>query len=198
MNGDSQKQPPAADQEDANWEYKSENVTPSTSPQESPRPMSQPAGAQGESVTWTASEFVAHNKGMGWYGVLALAAGALAAVAYLLTKDVVSSAIIIIVGILFGVSATRKPRILNYKVDSSGLTIGQKFYPYAEFKSFSVMEEGAFSSIMFLPLKRFMPPINIYYDPADEDKITLVLSQHLPVEHRTHDVVDRFLGRIRF
>jgi hypothetical protein len=39
-----------------------------------------------------------------------------------------------------------------------------------------VVPEGAFNSIVFMPLKRFAVPLSIYYDPKDEDKIIAVLS----------------------
>ncbi len=149
-------------------------------------------------VEWTASEFVAHDKGTQWY--LALGAGSvvLAAIIYLLTKDILSTVIVLLVGLLFGIAGARKPRVLHYQVNDHGLAIGQKFYPYNEFKSFAVMEEGAFSSIMFMPLKRFMPPISIYYAPEDEERIVQVLAVYLPMEMRTHDAIDRLTRRMRF
>ncbi|HEY5668315.1 MAG TPA: hypothetical protein VIR03_04085 [Candidatus Saccharimonadales bacterium] len=149
-------------------------------------------------VEWTASEFVAHGKGTGWYAALGGVAVVAAALAFFLLHDIVSSIIIVLVAVLLGVAASRQPRVLHYQVNEHGLSMGQKFYPYSEFKSFAVMEEGAFSSIMFMPLKRFMPPISIYYAPEDEDRIVQVLSYYLPMETRTHDAFDRLARRIRF
>jgi hypothetical protein len=100
--------------------------------------------------------------------------------------------------ILLGVVAGRKPRVMDYKLDNGGLTIGETFHPYGEFRSFAIMEDGAFLSITFLPLKRFMPPVSVYYSPEDQEKITDVLSHHLPMEMRQRDAVDRFSRRIRF
>jgi hypothetical protein len=192
MNGDNQK-PGAGQPEGGQWQY-----TPTAQPQpanQMPAAMPMPTPQE---VEWTASEFVAHNKTTSWYGMLALAAVVLAAIIYFVTKDLVSAGIIVLVAVLLGVSAARKPRVLHYQVNGGGLAIGEKFYPYAEFKSFSVMQEGAFSSIMFLPLKRFMPPISIYYDPQDEERIIDVLSFYLPMENRSHDVIDSLVKRIRF
>lgn len=197
MKGDSQQHPAPSQGDAAGWQYNSGDQSPMSAPlQPHNTPMSMPGAPQ--DVEWTASEFVAHNKGMGWYALLALGAILLAAVIYLFTRDIVSAGIILFVALLLGVAAGKKPRILHYQVNDSGLVIGQKFYPYAEFKSFAVMEEGAFSSIMFLPLKRFMPPISIYYDPEDEERIVDVLSYYLPLENRQHDAFDRMIRRIRF
>lgn len=192
MNGDNQKQA-ALDKDGAGWSYKPAASVPTQRAQE----MSAPAPQQGE-VIWTASEFIAHNKSLGWYSLLALAAVALAALVYLLTKDLVSVSIIIFVALVLGVAAKRKPRVLNYQLNGSGIAIGQKFYAYHEFRSFSVMQEGAFSSIMFIPLKRFMPTISIYYDPQDEERIVQMLSYYLPLENHTRDAVDSLIHHIRF
>ena len=117
---------------------------------------------------------------------------------YFITHDIVSSSVIIIVAVLFGVTAAHKPRVLNYRLDSNGLGIGQKFYPYGLFKAFSVVDEGSFSNITFVPLKRFMPGISIYYDPQDEEKIINALTAHLPMEQVSHDTFDRLMRKVRF
>ncbi|HEY1835821.1 MAG TPA: hypothetical protein VGG13_03300 [Candidatus Saccharimonadales bacterium] len=151
-----------------------------------------------DSVGWTASEFIAHEKGAGWYLALVLATAALTAIIYLLTKDKISSGVVVIAAIIFGVYAGRKPRTLAYRLDDSGLTVADKFYDYGQFRSFVVIGEGAFRSITFMPLKRFMPALTIYYAPEDEQKITDLLADQLPMESRGHDPLDRFLHRIRF
>jgi hypothetical protein len=149
-------------------------------------------------VSWTASEFVSHQKNSGWYLLLGIAGIVGAAIVYLLTRDVISTVTIVIVIIILGIFATRKPRTLQYQLTSQGMQIGEKSYPYNLFKSFSVIEEGAISSVMLMPLKRFMPPISVYYDPKDEQKIADLLTSYLPYEERNKDMVDRFMNKIRF
>jgi hypothetical protein len=157
-----------------------------------------PESANGESVSWTASEFIAHNKSTGWYLLLVLAAIVLVAGVWLLTKDVISAILIALAIAAFGFYAARPPRALRYELDEQGLTIGQKHYSYDEVRSFAVMPEGAFSSIAFMPLKRFAPLTTIYYDPADEEKIVTLLADCLPMEEHQHDAIDRFMRRIRY
>ncbi len=152
----------------------------------------------GRSVTWTASEFIDHHKSTNWYLLLFVVAAVLAAAVFLLTKDIVSTVVVILGAILLGSYGARKPRQLQYKLDDSGLTIGAKQYPYRQFRSFAVVDEGAFSSIIFMPLKRFAMAVSVYYDPADEERIIDVLADILPMEEHRRDVVDDFLHRIRF
>jgi hypothetical protein len=163
-----------------------------------------PAGAQqadepaNEQVSWTASEYIAHEKSLGWFVLLGLFTVGLAGLVYLVTRDRMSTGVIFVIAVLFGAFAARPPRELEYAVDNKGIHVGGKTYFYSQFKSFSLVEEGAVHSIMFMPLQRFMPPLSIYFAPQDEDRIVNVLSNHLPYEQHRPDVVDRLTRRIRF
>lgn len=148
-------------------------------------------------VSWSASEFIAHEKSAMWYVALFGTTIVVVALIYLLTKDIIAVVAIGFVGILFGFLAAHKPRVLNYHLDSQGLTIDQKFYPYSDFKSFGVVQEGAFSSIVFMPMKRFMPTLTVYYPPENEDQIVNALSQYMPFAPAAHDLVDKMMRRIR-
>lgn len=152
----------------------------------------------GQSLEWTASEFIAHEKSMGWYLALAVVGLIIAALLYLFTKDKLTVVVVLLGAVFMGVFGARKPRQLDYAVDPSGVNIGKRRYSYDEFKSFGVIPEGAFSTIIFMPHKRFAIPINIYYPPEDEDKIANIIGQQLPQEEHKHDMVDRLLHAIRF
>lgn len=175
------------------------NPTPEAAPPQPPQSVedSLPTAKRGP-ITWTASEFIAHSKSVNWYLTLGIAAIVGTAIVYVLTKDKISSGVVLVAAAALGAYGGRQPRQLEYGLNETGLSIGQKQYPYEAFRSFAVMDEGAFSSISFLPLKRFGQLITIYYDPNDEQSIVDLLSQRLPMEPRQHDMVDRFMKRIRF
>lgn len=123
---------------------------------------------------------------------------AFAAAVFLLTKDKISVVVIVVAALLLGAYANHKPRQLEYRLDAHGLSVGDKHFTYDQFRSFSVLPEGAFSSIVLMPLKRFALTTTLYYAPEDEDKIVNLLSDYLPLEERGHDAVDRLMHRIRF
>src|SRR5688572_14165602 len=81
-----------------------------------------------DAITWTASEFVAHDKSAGWYLTLAAAAAAISAVVFLISRDAVSVGVVIVAAIFLGIYAARKPRQLEYRLDQKGITIGSKSY----------------------------------------------------------------------
>lgn len=209
MNGESSV-PPAANQPESPWQYKTEGNTAPTPPtpavppgdnlSPSPVPFAPMASVSSgpAEVTWTASEFIDHQKNISWYALLALLTVAVDAIVYLWTRDIVSIVALTTMAVLLGVVASRKPRVMEYHLDAAGLTIGQTFHPYSKFKSFSVVTEGAFSTVTFSPLKRFMPPVGIYFGPDDEERVMAVLSQHLPYEDRKSDAIDKLSRRVRF
>lgn len=157
-----------------------------------------PATAAPSEISWTASEYVHHDKTASWYLGLAIGAVLVAALVYLISHDWVSVGVVIVAALVLGSYGARQPRQLDFQLDNQGIGIGPKRYFYGEFKSFSVIPEGAFSSITFMPLKRFSPPISIYYAPEDEEKILTLLSQYLPFEQPRRDAVDSLMRRIRF
>lgn len=195
MNGDDNQRPTSGDSE-GGWQYKSAQNAPAPSTASSQGHEMHPALP--EEITWTASEFIARHKGAGWYMALVAGAILIGLFVWWLSKDAITVGAVVIAIALFGVSAARKPRVLTYHMNEKGLAIGEKFYPYATFKSFSVIQEDAFSSISILPLKRFMPPLSVYYEPQDEEVIVAILSAYLPMDNRQPDAVDQLMHRLRF
>ncbi len=177
-----------------NWSFRNEDDAVGQSEAGSPSEPSRNI----EPVTWTASEFIAHQRTPGWY--LSLIGGfvGLSIIIYLLTKDLISVVAIMIVAILFLIASTKRPEQLPYQVDEHGISIGKRFYPYDLFKSFAMRQEGAIGSITFMPLKRLMPEISIYYAPDDEARIVDVLAGSLPNDQRKEHSADRLLKHLRF
>jgi hypothetical protein len=157
-----------------------------------------PVAPEVGNVTWTAPEFLAHDKDIYWYLTLTGIAAVLATIVMLLTKDKISTIVVIVAAIMFGVYAARKPRILPYELDQAGLHVAEKFYDYGQFRSFFVLDEGNIRSITFIPLRRLMPGLTIYFQPEDEPGIVRILSDRMPMENREHDLLDDILHKIRF
>lgn len=184
--------------QEANWQYKSgadpEEQLAGSELGQSPAP----ASSNLPSVQWSASEYVEHEKDSMWYLLLFAGGITLTAFIYLVTRDILASSVVLLAVISIGIFAKRKPETKNYSVDDKGLQIGDKKYNYSQFRSFSVVEEGAIDSIWLKPLKRFAPAVIIYFAPEDEEKIIEVLSNFLPHEDRKLDPIDRFSKRVRF
>lgn len=151
-----------------------------------------------DGLSWTASEFIAHHKSSTWFVQFGIAAGLAITITYFLTRDVITTVVLAIAAVLFAIVANRKPRVMQYSITDSGISINGKFMPFGSFKSFSIIREGGVSSISFAPLQRFSPGMSIYYEPTQEDQIVSTLSQILPYEEKVQDPLDRLMSRIRF
>jgi hypothetical protein len=154
--------------------------------------------ASAEGLSWTASEFIAHNKTAGWHFGLIAAAILLAAILWFITKDLVTIGVVIFAGIVLSLYGARRPGELQYQLDNYGISIGQKHFSFNDFRAFSLVPEGAFASIALLPAKRFAPMTTLYFDPEDGDKILELLGNHLPQQPTKTDVIDSFMKKIRF
>lgn len=170
---------------ETNWQYANEAIN--TRPDDGFSP-----------VTWTASEYIAHGKNSTWFLAYGMAVVVLAIIIYILLRDIVTVVVVAIAAATFAAFSVRQPRTLEYTVDDRGIQIGDKFYPYEAFRSFDVTLEGTLPAIHLVSLKRFMPPLTIFYDMSMEDAIVSTISNYLPHQERKADVVDNIARRIRF
>ena len=174
--------------EATDWKYSGQENDPTQAPE---RPAS-------GTVKWTASEYIEHNKTSSWFGLALIVLVVAVAVIYLVTRDVLAAFMVAMAGIIFGVFSARSPRVLEYAVTAEGVQIGQKLYRYEELRSFAVNDDGPLPSILLIPLKRFLPPITVFYEPQTGDSIINVLASYLPFEHKQPDMVEKLMSHIRF
>lgn len=190
QNEDSNKEIKKAD--DVSWKFNQDHDGDQNKP-----PIDHDNGSKGPTLTWDASEFIAHQKSTVWYVYLFTITIVAAGLIFLLTKDKITTAVIVIAGLIFGFYATRKPHDVRYQLDDNGVTVGQKYYDYNAFKSFSIIHDNDSSSLAFVPLKRFMPRLYVFYRHQDEKKIMDILVDQLPFEQR-RDAIDNFLRWIHY
>ena len=148
-------------------------------------------------LTWQASEYLHHQKRFGWYLVLAVMSLGLMIVAAI-SHQWLSIGVVLAMALALGVYAGKSPRVLNYSLDASGVAVGEKFYPYSQFRSYGVVPDVAWHSIELEPTKRFMPRLSIMFDSQHFDQIVAILSQQLPREDRRPDWVEQLSRRLKF
>lgn len=150
-------------------------------------------------ISWGALEFIAHEKSPLWYSALIVLTIGLASLVFLVSHDKVSTVLIVVIGIITGVTAGHKPRDLQYMLDSKGITVNRAFRPYGEFKSFAIVQENDVNIIIFMPLKRFALPLSINVGSDEMDAVVAKLSDYLPNDQaHGHDAVDRFVQHVHF
>lgn len=151
-----------------------------------------------EPIQWQASEFIDHEKDKNWFLLLGLGTVAMCVVVYFVSKSIFSTVVVALAATAFGITANQKPRTMKYTLSAHEIKVGERRYRYDDFKSFSMIQEGALWSIILQPTKRFMPSLTIYFDHNDGEKIFDILAAQMPNQEKTLDSVDRFMKRIRF
>lgn len=179
------------------WQYQSGQLEQPIAPSPAVEPQAEPDRPT-VLVSWSASEFVSHEKSVGWYLLLGFLAVLTSAIIFIITREIFSIIVVLVLAIALAVFGNLKPRTLDYALEDSGIQIGDKFFAYGTFKSFAIIEDSTVPSIQLLPQKRFMVPITVYFAPNDEDIIVSTLGNFLPFEHKKRDTVDKISSRIRF
>jgi hypothetical protein len=154
--------------------------------------------AQKPSISWTASEFVDHQRGAGWYLIFFAGLIIVSVLMFKFTKDYISGVAIMIAGVILAGFARKRPRQLPYEVGGQGINIGGRLYPYEGFKSFGIGQEGGAKVINLVPLQRFMPDISVFFPLEQEADIIGVLADHLPHNDHPEKTVDRLAKKLRF
>jgi hypothetical protein len=151
-----------------------------------------------QEISWTASEFVSHQKSASWYAGLGAVAAVVTLIVFLLTRNILSSFVVAFAFMSLGIFAARQPQTVTYTMNEDGITVGPRFFDYDMFKSFSLVQDGAVNCIWLRPLKKYAPTTVIYYPPEEEDRILDTLENFLPEEDRQHDTIDKLSRKIRF
>ena len=146
---------------------------------------------------WQASEFIHHDKGKAWYGLLGLVVLALLAVAYF-TRQWLSIVVFVVMAIAVIVYAKKPPRTLTYELSANGIAIDGHDYPFGQFRSFAVMPDLSWHAIDLEPTQRFMPRLTVLFESDDLDAVVGHMSQYLPRVDRQPDAIERLTRYLRF
>jgi hypothetical protein len=116
-----------------------------------------------------------------------------------ITRDKISTAVLLVSGLVIGYYAAKKPKIVNYKISKYGFKVNDRYYAFGGFKSFVMIRHGETGiSAILTPLKRFMPYTYINFTNDTEAKITDALSDILPMKNDDRDLIDRLIKKIGF
>jgi hypothetical protein len=158
----------------------------------------QPKTPSEDSVTWTASEYIHHEKSANWFLGLSGVTILLALAVYFIFRDLISTITVLFCGLVFGVFASRTPKDMQFSVGETEIFIGKKDYSYGEFRSYARSNEGGMQTIILYPMKRFETLKTIYCAPEMIDQIEEIIASQLPVDEHQPDAIERLMQKVRF
>ncbi len=148
-------------------------------------------------LTWQAAEYTHHAKGASWY-LLLIGAAAVLGVILVLMRQWLSLAVVVSMTAALGVYGNRQPHDLTYSLSDKGVSVGPKFFPYHEFRSFSLDPDPERPAFELDPNRRFMPRLTILLDAEHAAVVAQILEAHLPREEHAPDWVDRWTHKLKF
>ena len=147
-------------------------------------------------ITWEAEEYIVRDKTTWWYVGLVAVGLVLAGISVLLQWW--SFLIVVVLSVVaLMIYAMRPPRMLHYSLTNKGLSEGDKFYDYNDFKSFGLLQEDGHFSIVLTPRKRFSARVTVYFPGAQGEKIVDAFGARLPMEEVKLDLLDKMIKFLR-
>lgn len=110
-----------------------------------------------ELLRWTVDEFERYERGPVWYAaMIALALGLL--LYSVVTQNFLFAVIILMFGVIIGLSSLREPQKLPFAITSRGIGIGGRFFSFKEFGSFWILYEPPHVKNIYLEFKHAIRP----------------------------------------
>lgn len=146
-------------------------------------------------VEWDASEAIESTRGIMWYVLFTLVVAAVLAVTVFF-REWIFAVLIVVVAIAIVVISRRSPRVIHYVLDTQGLAIDGILHPFAKFRAFGVVRDGAFFAVKLIPVRRFSPETTVYFAQQDGEKIVDILGGYLPMEEMKMHIFDRITRKL--
>lgn len=155
-----------------------------------------PTVAPVQTIQWTASDSIDHERSKSWYIVAILITVIIAGVAIWLGQW--SLAVLVTVILIAVFVVTGKPaREINYELSSEGLVVDTRRYQLSEFRAFGVRRDGALWQLVLVPVKRFGLAITTFINEDQGEQIVDFLGAVLPMEEVKPDFVDTISKRLK-
>lgn len=147
---------------------------------------------------WEAADSFSVKKSPVWYIVLTAITLLVSSGIYLLTKDKITTAVMLVSGLLIGIYGGKKPKVFKYQMSNFGFKINDRYYKFSSYRSFAIIQHGNGRSIVLTPLGRLTPYMYIYFNKDVEDKLISKLNEVLPKEDRHSDIIDGLFRKIGY
>lgn len=149
-------------------------------------------------VYWDAKEYIYRDKNMIWFLAFAIVMFGFVMLDVFLIKSYTFSFLVVVMAISIIVFSQRPPREINYILSGrQGLYVGEKLYSFDEFRSFGLLDEDGYNSIVLIPVKRFAPSVSVYFPQEVGEEIVDILGTRLPMEKIKFDMVDIIVRKLR-
>jgi len=149
-------------------------------------------------LSWTAPEFIYHNKTRAWFIVLGIVSAALLIISLLL-KNYFGALLVPIASFLIYVHARKQPRQLTIAITDEYINIGQFLsLAHKEITSFWIFEEPSIRSLSLETKKVLQPKISVLLAGQNPAAIREILIKFVPEKKHEEYFTDIIARKIKF
>jgi hypothetical protein len=149
---------------------------------------------------WEAHEYVFQEKTSDWYWVVGIVSVS-AAVLCFIFGNMLFGLIIFMGGFILSIFAARRPKLVRYELNKSGVLVDKRLYPYGTLESFWVEDNRHLemeSKLMFKSQRLVVPLIVIPLDGLDPEDVRDFLLDHLLEEHHEEPLSQKIMENLGF
>lgn len=151
-----------------------------------------------EAITWEASESIHHEKDTLWFVGVTAGALLLSIISIFFVRSWTFTILIIVMAAAVIMLAKRPPRVLQYQMTEHGIDVNERHHSFQEFRAFGIVEDGPFYYVSLLPIKRFMPAMDVYFPEEYGEDIVDILGSQIPMQTIKPDMLDMVTKKLRF
>ena len=152
---------------------------------------------QPRQTSWKAEDFLHFEKGTLWYTlfviVMLIILGITLWVRNWLLAGVIAAGTFAILSF-----AKEKPAERQFRIDSSGVQVGNRKYKFEELKSFWVAVTPDAKLLYLQSVKKYLPPIMINVGNNSAGRVREIMRKHLPEEPKSELLSDKINRWLRF
>ena len=152
---------------------------------------------QMEAIAWEASESIHHEKDAIWF-ISVLVVAVVLSILSIYIQAWTFTVLIVVMVIALVVFAKRPPRLMQYQMTENGIDVNGIHHSFREFRAFGVVQDGPFYYVSLLPIKRFMPAMDVYFPEEHGEDIVDLLGSKIPMQTINPDLLDAITKRLRF
>lgn len=134
----------------------------------------------GEEIAgWVVDEYHRHERGPMWYA-LAFVVGLSLVLYAVITQNFLFAVIIVMCGVIIGLSALREPQKVQFRLTRRGVMLGSQFSSYKDLRSFWILYEPPYVKNLYIDFKSpVMPHLVVPIEDQDPVKIRRTLLDYI-------------------
>lgn len=156
-----------------------------------------PEEDEGPLLTWQTSEPPQASRPHSWYIIMGLIAAGII-IAAILTKTWIFIPLGILVPIALTMYGSKGPGSHSYVLESFGVKVDAKSFPYDDFKAFFVIEDKGQAVFELIPLQRLGQLVTLHAGPEQADDVSDILSSVLPETEPQGYLGESVFKRLKF